>query len=76
MAKIIFIIIELIVLGISVIMIYDARKIATKTFSSNETNETTKVLKIVGFIALIIRFLRRNIMEEKIEITKEKMKRK
>ncbi len=51
MAKIIFIIIELIVLGISVIMIYDARKIATKTFSSNETNETTKVLKIVGFIA-------------------------
>ena len=41
MAKIIFIIIELIVLGISVIMIYDARKIATKTFSSYETNETT-----------------------------------
>ena len=40
MAKIIFIIIELIVLGISVIMIYDARKIATKTFSSNETNES------------------------------------
>ena len=56
MAKIIFIIIELIVLGISVIMIYDARKIATKTFSSNETNETTKVLKIVGFIALIISY--------------------
>lgn len=113
MAKIIFIIIELIILGISVIMIYDARKIATKIFSSNETNETTKVLKIVGFIALIISllmiyitkikmwkikywyslvnkmwnkiskkskkcftFLRRNIMEEKIEITKEKMKRK
>jgi len=40
-----------------VIMIYDARKIATKTFSSNETNETTKVLKIVGFIALIISLL-------------------
>lgn len=57
MAKIIFIIIELIVLGISVIMIYDARKIATKTFSSNETNETTKVLKIVDFIALIISLL-------------------
>lgn len=54
MAKIIFIIIELIILEISVIMIYDARKIATKIFSSNETNETTKVLKIVGFIALII----------------------
>ena len=30
MAKIIFIIIELIILEISVIMIYDARKIATK----------------------------------------------
>ena len=57
MAKIIFIIIELIILGISVIMIYDARKIATKTFSSNETNETTKVLKIVGFIALVISLL-------------------
>ena len=57
MAKVIFIIIELIVLEISVIMIYDARKIATKTFSSNETNETTKVLKIVGFIALIISLL-------------------
>ena len=57
MAKMIFIIIELIVLGISVIMIYDARKIATKIFSSNETNETTKVLKIVGFIALIISLL-------------------
>ena len=40
-----------------VIMIYDARKIATKTFSSNETNETTKVLKIVGFIALVISLL-------------------
>ncbi len=57
MAKLILIIIELIVLGISVVMIYDARKIATKAFSTNETNETTKILKIVGFIILIISLL-------------------
>lgn len=48
MAKLILTTIELIVLGISVVMIYDARKIATKAFSTNETNETTKILKIVG----------------------------
>lgn len=57
MAKLILIIIELIVLEISVVMIYDARKIATKAFSTNETNETTKILKIVGFIILIISLL-------------------
>ena len=57
MAKLILIIIELIVLGISVVMIYDARKIATKAFSTNETIETTKILKIVGFIILIISLL-------------------
>ena len=57
MIKIILIIVELIVLGISTTMIYDARKIATKTFSSNETNETTKILKIVGFIILIVALL-------------------
>ena len=45
MAKIIFIIIELIVLGISVIMIYDARKIATKTFSSNETKRNNESIE-------------------------------
>ncbi len=57
MAKLILITIELIVLGISVVMIYDARKIATKAFSTNETNDTTKILKIVGFIILIISLL-------------------
>ena len=57
MAKLILTTIELIVLGISVVMIYDARKIATKAFSTNETNETTKILKTVGFIILIIGLL-------------------
>lgn len=57
MAKLILTTIELIVLGISVVMIYDARKIATKAFSTNEINETTKILKIVGFIILIISLL-------------------
>ena len=57
MAKLILTTIELIVLGISVVMIYDARKIATKAFSTNETHETTKILKIVGFIILIISLL-------------------
>ena len=57
MAKLILITIELIVLGISVVMIYDARKIATKSFSTNEKNETNKILKIVGFIILIISLL-------------------
>lgn len=57
MAKLILTTIELIVLGISVVMIYDARKIATKAFSTNETNETTKILKIVGFFILIISLL-------------------
>ena len=57
MLQIIIKIISILMVLAGVVMIYDARKIATKTFSSNETNETTKVLKIVGFIALIISLL-------------------
>lgn len=57
MEKIILILLGTIILTISVTMIYDARRIATKTFSSNETNETTKVLKIVGFIISLIGLL-------------------
>lgn len=54
MKDIIFILIGIIITLLAVIMIYDARKIATNMFSSNETNETTKMLKIVGFIILLI----------------------
>ena len=45
---------SLIVMAISVTVIYDARTIAKKLFSSNETNETTKILKIVSFITFLI----------------------
>ena len=41
MKDIIFILIGIIITLLAVIMIYDARKIATNMFSSNETNETT-----------------------------------
>ena len=54
MEKIILILLSTIIISISVTMIYDARAIAKKMFSSNETNETTKALKIVGFIITII----------------------
>ena len=54
MEKIILILLSTIIIAISVTMIYDARAIAKKMFSSYETNETTKALKIVGFIITII----------------------
>lgn len=54
MGKIILILLSTIIIAISVVMIYDARAIAKRMFSSNETNETTKVLKIVGFVVLLI----------------------
>ena len=54
MEKIILILLSTIIIAISVTMIYDARTIAQKMFSSNETNETTKTLKIVGFVITII----------------------
>ena len=54
MGKIILILLSTIIIAISVTMIYDARMIAQKMFSSNETNETTKTLKIVGFVITII----------------------
>ena len=52
MGKIILILLSTIIIAISVTTIYEARTIAQKMFSSNETNETTKVLKIVGFIIM------------------------
>lgn len=54
MLNTLLILLGLIIMAISVTVIYDARTIAKKLFSSNETNETTKVLKIVSFITFLI----------------------
>ena len=54
MLNTILIIIGLIIMAISVTVIYDARIIAKKMFSSNDTNETTKVLKVVSFVTFLI----------------------
>ena len=54
MLKNIIILIGLIIIGIGVIAIFDARKIATKLFNQGETNNATRTLKIVGFILFII----------------------
>lgn len=50
MAKIIL----LILIAISVITIYDARKICEKYFSSSMKNRQVKLLKITGFAVAII----------------------
>ena len=54
MGKIILILLSTIIIAISVTIIYDARMIVKKMFSTNETNDTTKILKIVGFVITII----------------------
>lgn len=54
MRNIILLLISTIIIAISVTMIYDARTLAKRVFSSNETNETTKILKIGGFIIGLI----------------------
>lgn len=57
MGKLISIGIVLIIMVVSVVMVYDARIIASNVFSSNEVNETTKILKVVGYITLMIGLL-------------------
>ncbi|MGN1328061.1 MAG: hypothetical protein ACI4VQ_08385 [Clostridia bacterium] len=54
MGRIILILLGTVIVAIGVVMLFDARLIAEKAFSTNETNETTKVLKRVGFIVLLI----------------------
>lgn len=54
MGKLILILLGTVIVAIGVVMVFDARLIAKKAFSSNETNETTKTLKRVGFIVLLI----------------------
>ena len=57
MGKTVLILISFAIAAFAVVMIYDARIIATKIYSSNETNETTRTLKIVGFIIFLISML-------------------
>lgn len=54
MGKLILILLGTVIVAIGVIMLFDARLIVEKAFSSNETNETAKVLKRVGFLVLLI----------------------
>ena len=46
--------IELIVITIGVMLVYDARPIAKKRFGFGSENEGAKTLKIVGFVLAII----------------------
>lgn len=55
MMKVIMII-SAILLVFGSIMVYDARKIAQKYFSFKEQNSKTKLIKILGYIVLIIGF--------------------
>ena len=57
MGKLILIGIGLIIMVVSVVIVYDARIIASNVFSSNEVNETTRILKVVGYITLMIGLL-------------------
>lgn len=54
MIKTIMIIIAMAIIAISVAVIYDARSIAQKFFSADQTNKNVKVLKIVGVVVLWI----------------------
>jgi uncharacterized protein YjeT (DUF2065 family) len=54
MGKIILILLGALIVMIGVTMLYDARRIATKNFSSEEINETTKILKISGIIIALV----------------------
>ena len=47
-------IILLIIIAISVTVIYDARKIAKKYFSSSDINRQVLLLKVVGFLVAVI----------------------
>ena len=57
MGKIILILLGALIVMIGVTMLYDARRIATKNFSSEEINETTKILKIIALVGLGIIYI-------------------
>lgn len=46
--------IGVIIIGIGVFLIYDARNLAKKRFSFGDQNEGSKTLKIIGFVISII----------------------
>lgn len=50
----ILLLLGLIIIAVSVILVFDARRIATKLFSNGEKNEATKSLKMVGFIIALL----------------------
>ncbi|MBR1654718.1 MAG: hypothetical protein IJ690_07330 [Clostridia bacterium] len=47
-------VIGLIIMAIGVVCVYDARKLTKKFFSTSDTNDATRSLKIVGFIVSVI----------------------
>lgn len=52
--KIFLITILVIIMAMCVIAIYDARRIGEKFFSSPDKNKVTKMIKLIGFIILIV----------------------
>ena len=52
--KIFLITILVIIMAMCVMAIYDARKIGEKFFSSPDKNKVTKIIKLIGFIILIV----------------------
>ena len=44
----------LIIIAICVMAIYDAREIAEKFFSTTDRNKVSKIIKLLGFIILVI----------------------
>ena len=47
-------IVLIIIIAVCVMAIYDARKIGEKFFSSADKNRITKLIKLIGFIILVI----------------------
>ncbi len=52
--KVVIITIIVIIMAICVMAIYDARKIGEKFFSSPDKNRVTKMIKLIGFIILVM----------------------
>ena len=53
MKQIIMVCLWVCIIAIGVILVYDARQIAQKRFSTNEQNKVTKIMKILGAIISI-----------------------
>ena len=46
--------IGIIIIAIGIVCVYDARKLIKKFFSSSDTNNATRNIKIVGFVVALI----------------------